>query len=356
MKKMMAILSAALLLAVLPSCGGTTLPAVTTAADLSTTESVSVLAPETDLPDSTWGMQFDAMEPYGETFATTLRSTTEAVASEAAQSQTSAVSKELTTAPSTTAPVSETEAAVTTAAAESTTARRTILERILANIDAEKGKIPLVPDKEFFNDAVFVGDSVTLGLKNYTTAQRNKGKECLGTAQFLCVGSMSYTNALSKVTSSSLHPTYKGQKMTVEEGLQKAGARKAFIMLGMNDFSAYSDKVWKQSVVTLISRIREKNPEIGIYIQSVTPILDGMEHGRFSNENILVFNSYLKSFCEENDCAYIDIGSEVMADETGHLKKAYCGDPSAMGIHMSSSGCSAWASYLMQTFCGVEEA
>ena len=208
------------------------------------------------------------------------------------------------------------------------------------------------PDPAFFDDVVFVGDSVTQGLRNYTTSQRNKGKACLGSAQFLCYGSMSYTNALSKVSSGSMHPVYKGQKVKVEDGVQKCGAKKVFIMLGMNDFSGYSEKTWKKNVCTLLDRICESNPDASIYLQSVTPILSGKEHGRFTNANIQIFNEYIQQVCSDRGFTYVDI-YHVLADESGHLKKSYCGDPGAMGIHMSANGCAAWVKYLQETFCGA---
>ena len=44
----------------------------------------------------------------------------------------------------------------------------------------------------FFDDVVFVGDSVTQGLKNRAVSERNKGHSFLGSAQFLCAGSLNF--------------------------------------------------------------------------------------------------------------------------------------------------------------------
>lgn len=220
-----------------------------------------------------------------------------------------------------------------------------IKDKLLNNTTRKK-------NKDFFNDVVFIGDSVTLGLKNYTTSRRNKGEACLGTAQFLCCGSMGYTNALSPVSANSLHPTYKGKKVSVEDGIAQCGAKKVFIMLGMNDFCAYSKQKCQDSVRTLIDRIQKKNPDVEIYIQSVTPIVDGMEHGTFNNTNMAKFNDFLIAFCMESGFTYVDISGKVMQDKTAHLKKDYCGDPAAMGIHMNNAGSRAWVDYLTAEFCG----
>lgn len=272
--------------------------------------------------------------------------TTAAGETTTAKAETTATKTETTTAAETktTAATAQTTAAQT----QTQTTRRSLLDQLR---DLRDQYTTPKPDPAFFDDAVFVGDSVTQGLRGYVTGQRNKGKACLGSAQFLCYGSMSYTNALEKVSGSSMHPTYKGNKVTIEDGVKQCGAKKVFIMLGMNDFSAYSEKAWKQNVLTLLDRITEQNPGVSIYLESVTPILSGMEHGRFNNENIRKFNEYLQEVCDDRGYTYVDI-YHVLADETGHLKKSYCGDPAAMGIHMSAAGSAAWSQYLQNTFCG----
>ena len=47
----------------------------------------------------------------------------------------------------------------------------------------------VVPDG-YFDDAVFVGDSITLKLYHYVKDMRNQGTPCLGGAKFLTAGSL----------------------------------------------------------------------------------------------------------------------------------------------------------------------
>lgn len=200
----------------------------------------------------------------------------------------------------------------------------------------------------FFDNAVFVGDSVTLGLRNYVTSERNKGKECLGKATFLTAGSMGYSNTIQKIgASNSIHPKYKGKEMYIEDALALIKADKVFIMLGMNDFCIYSVKEGIGNAEKCIKKIKDKNPETEIYIQSVTPAL--RDRGNFSNANIDKFNAALKELCEKSGCTYIDIAS-VMKDSKGALIKSYCSDPEGKGVHMTYEGCKAWINYLNKTF------
>lgn len=205
---------------------------------------------------------------------------------------------------------------------------------------------------EFFNDAVFIGDSVTLGLKNYTTSERNNGRECLGKAKFLCAGSMGYTNSRRAVgTKNSIHPKYQGKEMLIEDAVKATGAKKVFIMLGMNDFAGYNSSTVKKNVLDTINKIVEKNPNVQIFVESVTPITKSKEHGNFTNTNIDKFNETLKSICKDNSWEYVDISSQLKGDSNA-LKPEYCGDNTSngMGIHMSFKGCKVWVSYLLNKF------
>ena len=92
----------------------------------------------------------------------------------------------------------------------------------------------VVPDG-YFDDAVFVGDSITLKLYHYVKDMRNQGTPCLGSAKFLTAGSLGSGNALWPVSKESVHPSYQGEKMRIEKAIELMGARKVYIMLGMND-------------------------------------------------------------------------------------------------------------------------
>ncbi len=201
----------------------------------------------------------------------------------------------------------------------------------------------------FFDDAVFIGDSISLGLKNYVKSERAKGNDCLGEAQMLVAGSMGYSNTLPEIgTPNSIHPQYNGTEVRIEDGVKLMGAKKVFIMLGLNDFCIYPHDMAMDSVRECIGKITAANPGVSIYVQSVTPALK--DSGKFSNENIRIFNDGLKTLCSENGWTYVDVAS-VMADANGCLKYEYCGDADVKGVHMTNAGCEAWVNYLYDLFC-----
>ena len=211
---------------------------------------------------------------------------------------------------------------------------------------------PILHGSAFFDDAVFVGDSVTLGLSNYVSNERAAGRECLGKAQFLCSGSMSYSNSRGAVgAKNTIHPKYNGKEVLIEDGIKLCGAKKVFIMLGMNDFSAYNLDFIKNNIRDTLDKIIAKNPGVTIYIESVTPIAQGKEHGKFTNAGVDAFNDVLKGFCKEYGLQYVDVNSHLK-DSAGCFKAEYCGDngTNGMGIHMNPAGSKAWIDFLVNNF------
>ncbi len=197
----------------------------------------------------------------------------------------------------------------------------------------------------FFDDAVFVGDSVSLKLNYYVSDQRSYG-DCLGKAKFLTSGSLGSAQALLAVSSESLHPTYQGQKLRLEDTIANIGAKKVFIMLGMNDIAVYGIDGSLDNYEELVEDILAKSPDAVIYAQACTPMAIGCERSVLNNANIVKYNNALKERCAENGWRYMDIYS-VVVDADGFLKADFCSDPDDMGIHFTDAGCKAWVDYLM---------
>lgn len=196
-------------------------------------------------------------------------------------------------------------------------------------------------DASWFDDAVFIGDSVTLKLSYYC-----EDHDDLGNAQFLCAGSLGYNNAQWDYDHpDNVHPIYNGTKYLVDEGAAATGAKKIFIMLGMNDIGLYGVDGAIDGMKVITERIEKACPDAVIYIQSVTPMLVGSQLTDLNNTTIAEFNQKVQPICQEKGYKYLDVAS-AMDDGSGNLVYEYCGDPDAMGLHFSDEGCKVWADYL----------
>lgn len=190
-----------------------------------------------------------------------------------------------------------------------------------------------VVDSSFFDDAAFIGDSVSLMLSYYAS---DSGE--LGSAKFLVRGSYGVTNAVFDY----MLMTYQGQEMKIEDAVAATGAKKVFIMLGMNDIAAYGIDATMTYWGRLLTRIRSTCPDIEIYIQSMTPIWTGGEKGSLNNTNVDKYNNRLQAFAAENGCKYIDVAS-YMKDETGGLATSYCSDSY---VHLTYAATERWVKVL----------
>ena len=215
------------------------------------------------------------------------------------------------------------------------------------NSDSVQPAQPVEPDPgsgyvsaDWFDDAVFVGDSVTLKLSYYAE------NGSLGNAAFLCAGSLGYNNALWDINrSGNVHPTLYGKKYTVDAGVKASGKKKVFIMLGMNDVGLYGVDGAASGMIELTNRILQKSPDVQIYIESVTPMLKNKQRAKLNNSTIPQFNARLREICSSRGFVFINVASAVM-DSQGNLSPENCSDPSAMGIHFTNTGCSKWVEYL----------
>lgn len=195
----------------------------------------------------------------------------------------------------------------------------------------------------YFDDAVFVGDSVTDQLSRYVQEQRQlTGKDVLGTARFLCVGKYSLRHACYNTVQGDVNLRYRRQDVTIQDGLQKMGAGKVFMLLGLNDHagSGMKDDLVRYGVI--IDHVREKNPGIIFVAESCTPIYWGAENETLNRKNLTGFNANLKALCEEKNAYYLDIATPLTGED-GFLINEYAYDKLC---HLNEDGLAVWLTEL----------
>jgi len=199
----------------------------------------------------------------------------------------------------------------------------------------------------WFDDAVMIGDSVSLKLKNHVTKARQTDPGYFGQGQFLTSGSLGSANALWEVSDKSVHPAYQGEKMLLEQSIPLTGAKKVYMMLGINDIAVYGIDGAIENYKTLLDKIETAAPGVEFYIQSATPICEGGEKGALNNANLEEYNRKLEEMCQARGVRFVDVAS-VMRDESGYLPRNYCSDPDGMGIHLTDEGCQVWLDFLLE--------
>ncbi len=203
-------------------------------------------------------------------------------------------------------------------------------------------------DDSYFNDAVFIGDSISYGFELYVTEKRANGETVLGEAKFLTSGSLSYGNSLWDVSDESVHPTYNGVKMKLEDAIAQIKPGKIFILLGTNDVALYGVEQTIANADTEISRMLEASPGAEIFIMSTTPKYSPAESdvdGALNNADIDALNVAMRNFAVEKGYNFMNI-APLFKDETGGLAADYCSDKEGMGIHFTSAAYDIWLNFL----------
>lgn len=190
-----------------------------------------------------------------------------------------------------------------------------------------------LPDS-WFDDAVFLGDSVSLILE--TQAERTGG---LGEALFLCEGSFGINNAVS----GDVLLWYQGRTYLPQDVLPLTGANKLFIMVGTNDIDLYGgvDRAMEMWDV-FVDNVRETCPDLLIFIESMLPVWHTIAFEGLNNPNIRVYNERLRDFCEDRDCVYVDL-ADYFRDEYGGMAAAYSSDSY---VHITYAAADLWIEQL----------
>lgn len=183
-----------------------------------------------------------------------------------------------------------------------------------------------------FADSVIIGDSIT-----YFMFQWESKYDYLGEVTFLARGGVSLNGFVGRFK----NVYYRGKEVYLEDGIAKTGAKKAYIMLGQNDLTSKARVKIMENWVILLERIREKSPDVEIYLQTCIPELSKDDELNEKNERIFAYNETLREFAKENDCHYIDLCYYIV-DHQGKMPECY----SQGNYHMNEAGCYTWMQML----------
>lgn len=184
-------------------------------------------------------------------------------------------------------------------------------------------------DDSYFDDAVFVGDSRTEGLKMYSG---------LDSSQFFSSVGMDVDKVFTDQVVS-----LNGQLLTVAQALEQASYSKVYIMLGMNELGWVYESVFADNYARIIDTIRESHPDATIYVQSILPVSQWKDGSNdiYTNANVVRLQKALVAMCEEKGVNYVNV-AEGIQDEQGYLPSESTQD----GVHLTPKYCQRWMDYL----------
>lgn len=192
---------------------------------------------------------------------------------------------------------------------------------------------PNAGDKVSFSDTLFIGDSRTVGLRDY-------GK--ISDATFFCAVSLSSNNLLTKAIEVSGYGEIK-----LADLLTKKQFKTAYIMLGINEIGGTLSGI-AQKYQRIIDTIREKQPDTLVIVQSTLHVTKTRHNneiakgGYFNNTRINDLNTHLAGLANGTTVRYLDM-NPMFDDEYGcMMAEAAAGD----GVHIKAKYYLLWRQYL----------
>ena len=191
----------------------------------------------------------------------------------------------------------------------------------------------------YFDDTVFVGDSLTRSLSNLVREKRQRYGSYLGEAQFLGTISMSVKIAsMNKADPGKVTFSFRGHAVSVTDGINATGAKKAFILLGTNDLGYRKWEVVEQDYAKLIETILAECPDTRIIVLGVLPVTAQFcKNNNVTIEKWNTFNDSLKAICDAHDVTFYTFAQDFM-DDKGYLKTEYAEG----SFHLQEKGELVW--------------
>ncbi len=188
-------------------------------------------------------------------------------------------------------------------------------------------------DADYFADALFIGDSRTVGLSEYCAELDEQ-------ATFYGKVSLSIYEANNKAFVKT-----SGGKVTLEKALEGKDYKKVYIMVGINEIGYGSTDGWISSYTEVITKIQTACPDAIIYLQAIMHVTREYDNTKAPDASINgVINTRseaLKGLADNRKIFYLDI-NEVFDDSNGDLQA----DISFDGVHLKASAYTVWYEYL----------
>ncbi len=239
---------------------------------------------------------------------------------------------EITSEVTTAADVTETGQVSQTEASAATTAVSTTTQEV-----TEPAKQFTESDASYFDDALFIGDSRTLGLYEYGT---------LKNADYFCTQGMNvYDLPKESVTVGDLG------NITLEKLFSEKSYGKIYIMLGLNELGYEFNRTVDQYRQCL-DLVREKQPDAIIYIEANLHVTTerSSTDSIFNNQNINRFNKAISEMADGEKTFYIDV-NEYFDDDKGNLPSGLSSDHT----HVYAKYYPEWCDWLCTKTIPVED-
>lgn len=192
----------------------------------------------------------------------------------------------------------------------------------------------MIVEDDYFADAVFIGDSRTVGLYEYG------GLEEVSTF-YASKGLTIYKLFSSQI----VEVPGEKKKKTVEEALQENQFKKIYLMVGINEMGTGTVETFASAYGEVVEHLLELQPEAIVYIQGILKVTtERSKKGDYiNNEGIVARNEAIAQLADNSRVFYLD-ANPLLCDDSGGLESSYTFD----GVHLKAKYVEIWKEYLKE--------
>ena len=204
-----------------------------------------------------------------------------------------------------------------------------------------------LPDSElltYYNDSIFVGDSITGSLRTYVYGKREKDEGYMRGTFFYAVDNYTlYAASREFVQKDGATLKLLGSPTAMCRIIEYRAPKRLFILLGVNDHIGLRIEKGLGYVKRIIELIDKYAPDTVVHFFSLTPVTRAfcrkVDYQPLWDE----YNAQMQTVAEENGAFYIDIATPLKGED-GYLPKANSSDNE---FHLSTKGNDIWIAALL---------
>ncbi len=188
-------------------------------------------------------------------------------------------------------------------------------------------------DDDYFNDALFIGDSRTVGLSEYCEPLDER-------ATFYAKVSLTIYTVMNKQFISD-----GDRKISVEQALSENQYGKIYLMLGINEMGTGTTETFTEAYKEVVDRIRELQPDAMIFIQGIMHVTEkkSSTDKYFNNARVDERNEAISKLADNKTVFYMDM-NEAVDDGKGNLDSSLTFDD----VHLKASSYQRWYEFLLE--------
>lgn len=184
-------------------------------------------------------------------------------------------------------------------------------------------------DDSYFDDAVFIGDSRTVGLHDYGGLDHSDFYATVGMNIYDL-----WKEAFCNVD---------GKKVTLEEALKAKQYKKVYFQIGINEMGRGTLDGFMNEYQNAVEKFKTLQPDAIIYVQAIMHVTQKKSDSDpiFNNPGIDARNQRIQQLADGVRVFYIDV-NEVVCDDQGGLKQELTFD----NLHLYGSKYNIWVDFL----------